>query len=68
MPKVDPNTGEPMSDDPSGDPELAGGKGPGEVEDAAPSGRKAFGSAEGLAPQGIMVGERDRQSLGETPT
>ncbi len=27
MPKVDPETGEPMSDDPSGPEELRGGKG-----------------------------------------
>ena len=70
MPQVDPNTGVPTTDDPGlEDPEAAGGKGPGEVPDATPQGHEAKpGESAHISPQGKMVGEGDRQSIGETPT
>ncbi|HEX2064493.1 MAG TPA: hypothetical protein VHE80_08735 [Acidimicrobiales bacterium] len=60
-----------MTDDPGlDDPEAAGGKGPGEVPDATPSGHKAklLEGEHELAPQGSPPGEKSPPGSGETPT
>lgn len=67
MPKVDPETGEPISDDPEGPDETRGGKSVGDPDlaDATPTG----GRSAPWQPSGQDAGKRQSNSLpGDEPS
>lgn len=67
MPKVDPDTGQPLSDDPDGPDELRGGKkiGDPDLADATPTG----GSRGPGQPSGQSAGARRSNELpGDAPS